>query len=245
MIPALKSEIRKIRTVRSTYVLLGLCLVLEIAFAFFHDGLNATTNGLHSSSYLANVVTQAITVLMLIISMVGVLLVTHEYRYSTIMYTLTAANKRRKVLAAKLLAVSLFAIVSSLVLGFLAPVMTDIAIHIQGHHLAHQTFPLWNLLWRVVFVGWAFSMMAAILAILIRIQIGAIVVVFLLPDTIEPLIAVIVKRTHDYLPFTSLNSIVSNGGSDVSMGHSVIVVTIYIIIGLTASWILFQRRDAN
>lgn len=245
MIPAIKAELRKLATVRSTYVILGFCLVLELLFAFYNDGLKVTAASLHNPNYLAGEVTQAISVLMLVIAMVGVLLVTHEYRYNTIMYTLTSANRRAKVLLAKLLTVSLFVIIACLVLGFLSPLLVDLGLHIKGHHLVSQVFPAWNLAWRAVFAGWAFSMLALIMAFIIRIQVGSLAAVFLLPGTIEPLIGLLVKSHKDYLPFTAINSIVDRTNATISVDRAALVATLYIIIGWLVTLILFQRRDAN
>lgn len=246
MIPALKSELRKLFTVRSTYIIFGFCLALELLFAFYNDGLKVTPVSLHNPAYLASEVTQAISVLMLLIALVGVLLVTHEYRYNTIMYTLTSSNQRTKVLIAKILAVSGLVIAVTIILGFLSPLFADIGLHLKGHELVHQVFPIGNLLWRIVFASWAFSMLALIVAFIIRIQVGAIAAIFLLPGTVEPLIGLVLKKHQGYLPFTAINSIVDHHTEvQISLGRAMLTATIYIVIGWIIAGILFQRRDAN
>jgi ABC-2 type transport system permease protein len=246
MIPAIKSELRKLITIRSTYVILAFCLVLELIFAFYNDGLKVTTANLHYPGYLASEVTQAISVLMLLIAIVGVLLVTHEYRYNTIMYSLTATNRRAKLLLAKLLSVSLFVIIVSLILGFLSPLLVDLGLHIKGHHLVGQVFPVWNLAWRAVFASWAFSMLALVLAFIIRIQVGSLAAIFLLPGTVEPLIALMIKKQHqDYLPFTAIHDIVDRSSAHISVDRAAMVASLYIVVGWLVALILFQRRDAN
>jgi ABC-type transport system involved in multi-copper enzyme maturation permease subunit len=245
MTPAIKSELRKLVTVRSTYVILGFCLGLELLFAFYNDGLKVTTASLHNPDYMAGEVTQAISVLMLVVAMIGVLLVTHEYRYNTITYTLTASNRRIKVLLAKLITISLFVVAASIILGFLSPLLVDLGLHVKGHNLVHQVFPVWNLLWRVAFAGWAFAMLALIMAFIIRTQFGAVVAVFLLPGTVEPLIGLMLKKHQDYLPFSSINSIVDRTNTSISLGRAAMVASLYVILGWIIAWILFQRRDAN
>jgi ABC-2 type transport system permease protein len=245
MIPAIKSELRKLTTVRSTYIILALCFGLEILFAFYNDGLKATPAALHTPGYLAGEVTQAISVLMLLIAMVGVLLVTHEYRYNSIMYTLTSANRRLKVLFAKIITVSVFVVVASLILGFLSPLLVEVGLHVKGLNLVHQVFPVWELVWRVAFAGWAFSMLALIMAFIIRIQVGALVAVFLFPGTIEPLLGLLLKKHQDYLPFSSINGIIDQPNAHISMARSVVVVSVYIVVGWLITTVLFQRRDAN
>lgn len=48
MIPALKAELRKLVTVRSTYVVLGVCFILEILFAFYGSGIKVAAADLHN-----------------------------------------------------------------------------------------------------------------------------------------------------------------------------------------------------
>jgi hypothetical protein len=242
---AIKAELRKLFTVRSTYILLGLCLGLEVLFAFYGDGIKATSASLHSPDMLAHEVTQAVSALATIIALVGVLLVTHEYRYNTIMYTLTSSNRRAKILLAKLLVITLFAMMAAVIFGFLSPVFADLGLHIKGHQLVHQTFPVWNLLWRAVFVGWGFSMLALIIAFIIRVQIGAFVAVFLISGTVEPLLGLLLKQNQDYLPFTALSSILEHKSADISPGRAALVAALYIVIGWIVAGILFLQRDAN
>src|ERR1700733_14101281 len=100
MIPALKAEFRKLWTVRSTYLILAFVLVIAIFFGFYVSGWKIDKGALHDPGTLALDVTSAISAVSVFASLIGVLLVTHEYRFNTIMYTLTASNSRSKVLLA-------------------------------------------------------------------------------------------------------------------------------------------------
>src|ERR1700690_121413 len=95
---ALKAELRKLLTVRSTYFILIVVLLLEVLFAFYISGWRATATDLHSSGALSSAVTDAVTAVSIFSALVALLLFTHEYRYNTIMYTLTASNSRSRVL---------------------------------------------------------------------------------------------------------------------------------------------------
>ncbi|HEY5442194.1 MAG TPA: ABC transporter permease [Candidatus Saccharimonadales bacterium] len=246
MIPAIKAELRKLLTVRSTYIILGGCLVLEFIFAFYGGGMKASTGDLHNPNYLAGQVTQAVSALSVLIALVGTLLVTHEYRYNTIMYTLTASRRRTQVLLAKLLVITIFAAVFSLLFGLLSPLLAIVGVHVKGHVLVHQVIPLWNLLWRSVFAGWGFAMFALILAFLIRIQVGSIVALFLIPSTVEPLVGLILKHNTAYLPFTAVGLVLDhNPDYSVSYARAALVTAIYVVVGWIIAWIFFMRRDAN
>src|SRR5665213_1030095 len=190
MIAATKAEIRKLLTVRSTYIIFTLSVLLAVFFAFYADGLRAGQT-VHDPSKLAGEVTSAISAVALLGALVGVLLMTHEYRYNTIMYTLTSSRNRTRVLLAKIIAVSLFAVVFSLVLAVLSPSLAYLGIHVKGLHLVHQVFPVWSLLWRSIFVGWGFAMLGLLLSVIIRSQVGTIATLFLVPSTVEQLLGLL------------------------------------------------------
>ena len=243
MMPAIKSEFRKLITVRSTYVILGFSLLLELFFALYATGYKADVADLHSHTMLASEVTSAISALAVFGSVAAVLLVTHEYRYNTIMYTLTAAKRRTNVWLAKIFIISVFAIVFSLVVGLLSPWLANVGVHLHGHTLVSQNLPLRNLLMRAVFYGWGYSMLALIVAMLIRIQVGSMAALFLIPTTVENLLGLLLKNNQVYLPFSALSAVVEKG--HISYSHAALVALAYIVGGWIIAGIFFIRRDAN
>ncbi len=253
MAAALKAEFRKLLSVRSTYYTLGLIFVAMMIFAFYIGGFQANAEALKNPNLLASQVTSAISAVAGALGLVGLLLMTHEYRYSTIMYTLTSSKSRVRILLAKIIAVSCFALVISLLIGGLSPALTYIGVHLHGHTLAAQTFPLANLLWRCLFYGWALSMIALLFGTIIRSQVGAIVVYFLVPGTVELLLSLLLKSKAVYLPFTALNQVVAEQGvrqgpvetGHLSPGKGALVFGAYFVVGWIVAWILFLRRDAN
>jgi ABC-2 type transport system permease protein len=248
MIPLLKAELRKIFTVRSTYYILGFSLLIEIFFAFYVSGIKANQADVLNPNYLASQVGSAVSSLSLIAALVAIMLITHEYRYNTIMYTLTASKSRTQVLIAKFVVISLFAIIFSLVYGWLSPLMASVGANIHGLNVVNQQIDIWSLTWRAAFIGWGFVMLASILAFSIRAQVGAIAAAFLVPGTIEPLLGLLLKQNQVYLPFSSLNAVTSTGNVEhppITAMHAVMVATAYIVFGLVVSWALFARRDAN
>lgn len=250
MIPAIKAEFLKLLTVRSTYFTVLAALAIVILFAGFGGGYRIDTQNLHNPATLASESANAILFGGIILALVGLLLFAHEYRYNTILYTLTSSNSRAKSLLAKLVAVTIFAIIVSAALAIFSPFCTIIGIHIANKHLISQTFPVWPVLWRCVFVGWGYAMYAFILTAIIRSQVGSIVTFLLIPLIGEHLIMSIFKNSGKYLPFNNLQSAVNSllpGGdtTSISMKHSVTVTCLYIAVGLLISFILFVRRDAN
>lgn len=241
MIPAVKGELRKIFTVRSTYVLLLFMLAVEVFFAFYATGYKAMPSDANNPLKLASEVTDAISFLALFASIVGLLLVTHEYRYNTILHTITLSKSRSKILLAKVVVISVFMIVISVVLGFLSPALA--ALGMKAHHLqlVPQTFDFWDLLWRTAFTAWGYGMLGLLLAAIIRVQVGAIVAFLLIPSLGEQLLSLLLKDNAMYLPFRSLSTVISG---QMSHEKAALVVTIYIVVSYIVAWLLFLKRDA-
>lgn len=247
MIPALKSEFRKLFSVRSTYIILGIALVLELIFAFYVTGWRLGPEQLANVNFLSSQVTSAINILSLLAALISVLLVTHEYRYNTINYALTSSNSRSRVFFAKFLAMSGFVIVFTVIFAALSPLLSLLAVHIRDLPMGHQVFSTSSLLWRVVLAGWGFAVFAFIMASLIRIQVGAIVALFFVPSTVESLLGLLLKKNQVYLPFSALNMLldVESNGAHISYARAAVVSGAYMLVGLVIAWLVFLRRDAS
>jgi len=252
MLASLKSELRKIWTVRSTYFILIFAVLLIGLFAFWSEGIKAGSNSVAvtDSHKLANLFAASIANLALFGALVGILSFTHEYRYNTIMYTLTNNKSRTRSWFAKLLAVTMFSLLFTVFVSLLAVGAMYLGLAFKGLTLVHQIFPL-SLLWRVVFVGWGFSMFGFILAAIIRQQVGAMAAFFLIPSLGEQLLSLLLKHHSVYLPFTALMRVTTSEPASadsryaLSPGKAALVVSAYLVGGWIISWYLFLRRDAN
>ena len=92
MFASLKAELRKLLTVRSTYIITALAFALVTFYAFYIEGFKADAARLHNPGLLASEVTGAVMTVAIFGALIGVLLMAHEYRYSTIVYTLTSLS---------------------------------------------------------------------------------------------------------------------------------------------------------
>jgi ABC-type transport system involved in multi-copper enzyme maturation permease subunit len=247
MFAALKAEFRKLLTVRSTYFIVGATLLITMFFAGFIEGFRNDAGSLRNPGLLADQSSSAIVFVGLILAFAGLLLAGHEYRYNTIMYTLTASNKRYKVFLAKFLTITMFTLLMSALITFFSPFCTIVGAHLAGNHVGPQTFDVWSLLWRCMFCGWGYAVYAFILLIALRNQVGAIVTFLLVPLIGENILMALLKDNSKYLPFTALQSVASpdNLGNHANSGHEALVVLVYVVVGLLVSSILFIRRDAN
>jgi ABC-2 type transport system permease protein len=250
MIPAIRAEFRKLFTVRTTYfILLGVAALL-VFFAFYVSGWKADAQQLNDPNTFTSAVLSAISAVASFGALTGVLLVTHEYRFNTISYTLTAASHRYKVLLAKIFVMSCYAIVFTLLVGWLSPVLTNLGANAHHLHFVPQVIHHTNLLWRGLFYGWGYTMAGLLIATLVRNQIGSVVVLFLAPDTVESLLSLLFKHNTVYLPFTALSIDIGQPlqpsfANVISPAKAAFVVCVYLVVGWLVAATLFIRRDAN
>ena len=243
MIHRLKAEFRKLATVRSTYGIIIFGLVLTGLFGFWADGYRVSGTEQHNPAHFSSEIVNAAQVLSLVFSLITVLLVTHEYRYNTILYTLASAKSRTQIFLAKFLASSIAATVLMAIFIVLAPAASALGASMAGHPLVHQDMPSWNLIGRALFVGWVYSGFAFVISMLVRVQVAAFAIMFLLPGTIEQLLGLLLKDNQVYLPFSSLNAVLS--GNDISHTTAMITALIWLVgLGALAN-VLFLKRDAN
>ncbi|HVV66961.1 MAG TPA: ABC transporter permease [Candidatus Saccharimonadales bacterium] len=249
MLPTIKAELRKLYSVRSTYVITGVGLLLTIFVTGYIQGFNLKGADLLNPNHYALVITGALSSVPLILgSIVALLLITHEYRYNTILYTLTNSRSRGKVLAAKIVTVTIYALLLTVVVAVLAPLASYIGISLKGSHLVAQTIPYASLLWRSLYYGWTSLLAALAIGVLIRSQVGAIVTLFVIP-TVELMFTSLLKTKAVYLPFTGTsNAILTHPAASqgtMSYGRAAIIFGLYLLVAWIVAWILFLRRDAN
>ena len=247
MMSALKAEWRKLLTVRSTYVITGLVVALVTFVAFYPEGWRLSQAALHDPNQLSGDVMGALNVAVFG-AIVAILLMTHEYRYNTIAYSLTASKNRSLVLLSKILVISGYGILLAMLIGVLSPVMSYLGIRAHGNILAVQHLDVWNLAWRSVFYGWGYSMVGLLIAALMRSQVAAMVSLFLLPSIGESLLGLILKHNAIYLPFASLGEVIGRSdasGSSLSPTRAALVFTVYLVVGWAVAWCLFLFRDAG
>lgn len=247
MLSAMKSEFRKLLTIRSTYAIFVISLAIVALFAGYGDGYRASQAALAQPGALMTEPFNAVVFVGLILAFAGLLLVAHEYRYNTIVYTMTSSNSRLKVLLAKFLTISIFAVVTGLMLALFAPLCTIVGAHLHGYNLGPQHFDYWTVIWRCAFVAWGYAMYAFILIAIMRNQVGSIITFLLVPLIGENIIRSIFEKTSDYLPFTMLQAVATptSLGNNTSTTHAVTVSVSYVVGGLIISAVLFWKRDAS
>ena len=250
MISAVKAELRKLLSVRSTYFIVLFMLLLEGIFAFWANGYKVSPAQTAQAGFLAQNIIDGVTALATFPAIVAVLLMTHEYRYNTILHSLTLSPSRLRVLFAKLLVISTYALVITAIFGAITVGLTMLGLHLGGHHLVAQSIPFHTVVWKALFYGWGMGIAGLLLASLIRNQIAAVVSLLVVPGIIEQLLSLLLKKHSVYLPFTALGQVVGNNtgpsvSAHLSPTHAASVFLAWLVGGLVVAAILFVRRDAN
>lgn len=250
MLSTFKAEIYKLLTVRSTYALTAVSAALTAFWGFYIAGWLAKPAGLHDPGFMVAQMANIIGISALLLGFIGILHITSEYRYGTIMYTLTASNSRTKVLLAKILAISGFAVVFTLIIAALSLATIPLGIHAHSLTLVPQSIHFGDVLWRTLFYGWGFAMAGLVVGLLIRNQVGAIVLFFLLNGPLEGIPDLLLRKNSVYLPFDALGNLLGSASVNTVLrpvSHITLALAFVadLAVTLTVAWILFLKRDAS
>lgn len=244
MIAALKAELLKLLTTRSTYVIIALALLVDMFFAGFVKGYKLADPLLTSPTTFQESITIIVSLTAIFGAIASILLMSHEYRYNTILYSLTSNKSRTTFLVAKIIVLTVFTLVLTSLIAVVVPLFIQIGVGLAGNALPAQTIAYGDIIWRSLFFAWGYAMIALMIAVLVRNQIGTMMVFFILPSTIEGLLTIWLKDNASYLPFTSLGAVIQ-ANPVLSYAHAAMVFSIYLIVGWLIAWVLFIRRDAN
>ncbi len=250
MLATIKAEIRKLLTVRSTYILLAIALAFVALTTFYVEGFwgqSGSPAGELAPSALRDIVGQSAGIVALFISIIAILQMGHEYRYNTIMHTLTANPRRTQVFFAKALVLGVFGIAVGLFTVAFGVAAYYIGLAIRGASLPPQDIEWLVMLLRVAVYSFVYSAIGFLLATLLRSVIAAIVVVLIIPMMVEPLLSLLLKDNAAYLPFSAFDHILGvsffQGGMNPSTAIGVSVLYIGVLGAIT--WFAFLKRDAN
>jgi ABC-type transport system involved in multi-copper enzyme maturation permease subunit len=262
MMASLKSEFKKLLTVRSTYGWALLTLVLLLIGAFYADGYKDSANIAAGADkgrlFIAGTLAHLPNVIGLFAGLTAVLLITHEYRHNTIIYTLTASNSRSKVIFSKIIAIICLSFVYSILFTTIGLGLIYAGAALANNTIPHQDINYLTYYGKTLFFVEGYSLAALLFGTLIRNQIGAVAALLILPGTVESLLTLVLKNNAVYLPFTALTQVtqppVIPGAQpahpDFQTGslaplHGAGVFLAYLVIGWIITWYLFLRRDVN
>jgi ABC-type transport system involved in multi-copper enzyme maturation permease subunit len=266
---ALAYEWARIRTIRSTWWLTALAVVLGVgistlfSWAIHHDFSRSGVNAGDLDGLGAAVVTQLAasgqipSVVCFVLAILGIFAWGHEYRHGMIRASLTALNSRWSLWVAKYVVVGLWVAVISFVTMLLSGVVGIVFLHDYTSVFSAQT---WSIIGREVLYGVLLSWLAMAFTSLTRSQAFALTSIFLWPLLIESLVHVFFLlvpglRDHTavlrFLPFGAGNRMVdvlshssSTFGDPLSPLGGTLVFGGLAVLLMVASFVLFRSRDA-
>lgn len=248
MFATLKSEFRKLLTVRSTYLITAFVFIIVSLISFFGFGYKAEAAALASPDFVREMLYGMLSLFVTFATVITILLVVHEYRYNTINYTFTLARHRLRVLVSKVIvALSYTTVVGLAVLGT-AYGMSQLGLQLKDATLVSQSLPT-GIIWQFAAYTWGSILVGAIIGVIVRGMVGSIVAFFLIP-TVEQVASVLLKGNTKYLPFRSLESIAASStpsplGESLTHTAALGIFSIYLLsFGALAVW-LFINRDAS
>jgi ABC-2 type transport system permease protein len=159
MTATVHGELRRLRTTRSTWVLLGVALVLTLATAaLMLGGVGFVDMPPRGSTELRDAVLGAVGPALFPLLVLGVLAVTGEYHHRTATSTFLVTPDRRKVIAAKAASSAVVAAVATVVMlavAFGAGIFTDAFAATMDGDLARVVVRtlLASMLWAMLGVG--------------------------------------------------------------------------------------------
>lgn len=247
----LAAEVRKLTTVRSTWILtfIGLALVVLQVGATVVAGLLEPFTG--SPDQVADAMT-AVGGNSAIVLVVGLLSMTTEFRHGTVGRTLQLTPSRTRVLVAKLAAGAVYAVGFVVLAALTVAITLWIGALVQGVSLqpdgqAFETF------WQ----GLVGSVLTAVLGVafgaLVRQQIVAVVVALVWIFIVENLFAALLPDIGRWFPFQALNGLFIPEAAMSQMpdgafvpltaGPALAVFAAYVVVFSVAAGALLRYRD--
>lgn len=262
-------EWARIRTLRSTWWLTGLTVVLGVgistlfSWAVHHD-FSQGRGDLADVDVLGQIATTQLaasgaipSVVCFVLAILGIFAWGHEYRHGMVRASLTALSSRGALWTAKYVVVGAWVAVVAAVTLVLSALVSDVFLHEWIDVLSARTVEVigWQVLYGVVLVWLAMAFTS-----ITRSQAFALTSIFLWPFLIENLLMVffrLVPQLRDdvdllrFRPFAAgarmvdvISGADSTFGDPLSHLGGLVVFGGVTVVGLLASYLLFSRRDA-
>jgi hypothetical protein len=230
MLDAVRYEFVRLRSLRSTWVLLATGPVIQFLFALIW----ATHRDMTPRARFDNAFLGVFLVLAVLPAVaVGVAAFGHEYRFRTIVTTTLTLRTPVRILGAKAIVVALFGAISGVAL-VIATLLAEAS--------AGALFTDGGVIGRAVVGAIVFAVLSCLLGLGIaavsRNSVVALVAMIGFPTIIETLMA-LGKVDPALIPFSSATKLITTG-----QWSSPLALLVLAVVFLAASWVTLQRRDA-
>ena len=246
MIDLIRGELLKLRTTRMIYGFVGGLLVI-IGILVVVTVIDAPAADLAREEDQAGVYGAAATGIIFIL-LLGVMIMSGEFRHGTITQTLLITPNRWKVLAAKLIA----AAIGGFVIGVIAEAFTFLLfvplLEIKGVDIVFEdearSYVIGSILATTLWGPFGVAVGS-----LMRNQVAAIIVVFATLLIVEPILTgVLESRWPDvpkYFPIHLISGVIGDDPEALSRGVSIAVVLAYVLALSVLGGRFVLQRDVN
>lgn len=272
MIDALRYECMRLRTIRSTYWLVGFALAFQLVLALLIAWSLSTSStfggGDETFDILATIggSTGAPLLMAYIVGLIGVFSTGHEYRHGMIRATLTAISNRTHVFWAKVISTAVLSAITAIacvLIGLLAIVVFGLDLPSTSGFVEVSA--------GIVVYTTLFALSGLAFAAIVRNQTAAVALLMLVPSLFEFVIqsiVVIIKTNSDdpqgaggisvilrYLPYDAGSQMYVQSSVDGFVQRALgaepfgpvgggIVLGVFVAALLGGAYALFLRRDA-
>jgi ABC-type transport system involved in multi-copper enzyme maturation permease subunit len=273
VIDALRYEWVRIRTIRSTYWISAVAVLVGVGLSFLISMGTSFELADHPAElgeieFLAPaIVTQFAAVagpylVAYILVIVGVLTWGHEYRHGMIRATLTANGSRTAVWVAKYVVLGIWAVAMALAILLMSTLVGWLWLQDDG--IEFGTAELVQQVARALSYAVLFIWVGAAVSSVIRNQTAALVTVFIWPLAVEPILGLIIKvipgldsleNVAKWFPFNAGDRIIRStevgqaldaalGGTQLSTMRGYLIFGGFTAGVMALSYVLFRKRDA-
>jgi len=237
------AELLKLRTAPRTALALVLGLLGIVALGTAGTVDSAVDSPVDVDEVLRDVVSGPAGVTAFFALVLGVLVVTTEFRHGTATHTFLAAPRRERVLAAKVTA----SVLAAALLALLATALA-LAIAIVWLTAADRSVPLadGDLVGdgaRLLLGSALWAALGVAVGAVVRNQAGAIAFALIWLLVAEPLASTVFDRVADYLPGAAIAAVLGWDESGLSAGRGLAVALAYVVVLGVAATAATVRRD--
>lgn len=186
MLDAVRAEWIKFRTVRSSVVLAFVIVLISVAPAILVASLSGTRSAIDAPATRVENLLIGVNLSNLLVGVLAVLVITQEYRFSTIRTTLAATPKRLRVLEAKAITLASICVVAGAALLVASLGLGALIFKLRDLPLTFSDATTWRIIGGTMLHLITFALACLGIGTIVRSSAGAIVVALVWPIVAEP-----------------------------------------------------------
>jgi ABC-2 type transport system permease protein len=242
------SEWIKLRSVRSTIVLLIVVLATGVGFSLLTSA-SIPADQLEEVDELGGrltLVLSGVSIGLTLFAVLGVLSISQELRFGTIRVTFAAVPSRSPVVVAKAVVLAVVALAVTIPTVILAAGVGGIVLEARDLPIDFGDPDVRRALLGAVVLAALYALLGLAVGCIVRHQVFALVVIIVWPVVVEPIVNAISADVGKYLPFQAGNALISTGDNDDLLPPLAggLYLAGFALVLLAIGLVLVHRRDA-